>query len=219
MDTTPYILKEFKAFNLDTEISEIKAFFSETTFSHFPVVDKKTVIGLISETDVNSLEDNSKNIGDFRYLLSLFFTEEINNFIEFFRIFSTNDSNIIPVVNSKKEYIGYYDLIDVLHFFNDATFFKHEGIVVLLEKESSAYSFSEISQIIESNKGKVLGIFLSENTGSTVKVSVKFDAPDFNDIIQSFRRYEYTILSNHEEDFYLEDLKERSNYLQKYLNI
>ncbi len=219
MDTTPYILKEFEAFNLKSKISEIKAFFSETTFSHFPVIDDKNLVGLISETDISSIDDDSKEIADFRYLLNLFFTEEINNFIEFFNIFSMNDTNLIPVLNSKKEYIGYYDLIDVLHFFNDATFFKHEGIVLMLEKETSAISFSEISQIIETEKGKVLGIFLSEYTGSTTKISVKFDAPDFNDIIQSFRRYEYTILSNHEEDFYLEDLKERSNYLQKYLNI
>jgi len=219
MDTTPYILKEFEAFNLKSKISEIKAFFRETTFTHFPVIDEKSLIGLISETDINSIDDDLKEIGDFRYLLNSFFTKKINNFIEFFRIFSLNDTNLIPVINSKKEYIGYYDLIDGLHFFNDAPFFKHEGIVLLLEKETSAISFSEISQIIESNKGKVLGVFLSEITGKTTKVSVKFDTPDFNDIIQSFRRYDYTILSNHDEDFYLEDLKERSIYLQKYLNI
>jgi len=40
-----------------------------------------------------------------------------------------------------------------------------------------------------------------------------------NKIIQTFRRYNYTVLSKHVEDAYLEDLKDRSNYLQKYLNI
>ena len=219
MDATPYILKEFEAFNLESKISEIKAFFSETTFTHFPIVDKNNLIGLISETDINSIDDDLKEIGDFRYLLNLFYTEEINDFFDFFRMFTLNNTNLIPVVNAKKEYIGYYDLIDVLHFFNDSVAFKHEGIVLALEKETNDYSFSEISQIIESHKGKVLGIFLIENSGSMSKISVKFDAPDFNEIIQSFRRYDYKILSNHEEDFYLEDLRERSNYLQKYLNI
>ena len=82
---TPYILKEFDAFNLKTKVSEIKAFFSETTFTHFAIIDEKSLIGLISETDVNSIDADSKEIGDFHYLLNLFFTEEINNFIEFFR--------------------------------------------------------------------------------------------------------------------------------------
>ena len=219
MDNTPYILKEFNAFNLNTKISDIKAFFSTTTFSHFPVIENNLLVGLISETDVNSIEDDSKEIDEFHYLLNLFFTEKINNFIDFIRLFSLNETNLIPVINSKKEYIGYYDLMEVLHFFNETLFFKHQGIQLLLEKETSEYSFSEISQIIESNKGKVLGVFLVEIFANTTKISVKFDAADFNEIIQSFRRYEYTILSNHDEDFYLEDLKERSNYLQKYLNI
>jgi hypothetical protein len=40
-----------------------------------------------------------------------------------------------------------------------------------------------------------------------------------NAIVQTFRRYNYLVVSNHEEDRFLEDLKDRSNYLDKYLNI
>ena len=40
-----------------------------------------------------------------------------------------------------------------------------------------------------------------------------------NDIIQSFRRYNYEIVSEHYEDIYINTLKERSDYLDKYLNI
>ncbi|NNK82694.1 MAG: acetoin utilization protein acuB, partial [Flavobacteriaceae bacterium] len=34
-----------------------------------------------------------------------------------------------------------------------------------------------------------------------------------------FRRYSYNIVSGHEDDSFLEDLKERSDYLNKYLNM
>ena len=40
-----------------------------------------------------------------------------------------------------------------------------------------------------------------------------------NDIIQSFRRYSYHIVSGHEDDTFLKILKERSDYLDKYLNL
>jgi serine phosphatase RsbU (regulator of sigma subunit) len=40
-----------------------------------------------------------------------------------------------------------------------------------------------------------------------------------NEIIQTFRRYNYEIISDHQEDSYLLNLKERSDYLDKYLNI
>ena len=40
-----------------------------------------------------------------------------------------------------------------------------------------------------------------------------------NEITQTFRRYGYVIISENEDDTYLTNLKERSDYLEKYLNI
>lgn len=37
--------------------------------------------------------------------------------------------------------------------------------------------------------------------------------------IQTFRRYNYEIISEHQEDTYITNLKERSDYLDKYLNM
>jgi hypothetical protein len=88
-----------------------------------------------------------------------------------------------------------------------------------LEKEIQDFSFSQVCQIVETNNGKVLGLFISEISGAIVKITLKFNAREINEIIQTFRRYNYNVLSKHKEDFYLEDLKERSDYLQKYLNI
>jgi len=152
-------------------------------------------------------------------LLNFFNAEENNNILELLAIFAANETNIIPLVDTKKEYIGYYDLIDILHLFNETPFLNNKGIALHLEKEISAFSFSEVCQIVESNKGKIHGLFVSESTPSIVKITLKFSAQNVNEILQSFRRYNYQINSTHKEDFYLEDLKDRSNYLQKYLNI
>ena len=43
-------------------------------------------------------------------------------------------------------------------------------------------------------------------------------ALDF-DILQTFRRYNYTVIFGNADDQFLEDLKERSDYLDKYLNV
>ena len=59
----------------------------------------------------------------------------------------------------------------------------------------------------------------TDNSNNFIKITVKFNAQDINEIIQSFRRYDYQVLSQHKEDYFLEDLKDRSDYLQKYLNI
>jgi len=219
METTPCILKEFKAFTLQTKIADVKLLFNETTYSHFPIVKNKQLIGLISETEIEGIEKNQSTLEDYYYLSSLFFIKESIHLLEILRVFASNEANLIPVINTKNEYLGYYDLIDILHFYKDTPLLNNEGIVLLLEKEARDYSFSEICQIVESNNGKIFGIFISEFNSTTVKFTLKFSSQDVNDIIQAFRRYNYNVLSNHKEDFYLEELKERTDYLNKYLNI
>jgi hypothetical protein len=75
---------------------------------------------------------------------------------------------------------------------------------------------SQITQIVESNNGKLLGLFISESDVS-IEVTMKISLGAINEIIQSFRRY-YEIIS-HQEDNYINSLKERSDYLDKYLNM
>lgn len=219
MEATPYILKEHKPFTPTSKIGDLKVFFNETTFSHFPVVKDGQLLGMVSEYDIEGLENVDENIGSYQYFFNHFFVKENSNSLAILEAFATNQSNLIAVLNTKNEYVGYYDLIDVLNSFHDTPFFKHEGEILQIEKEIVNYSFSEISQIIESNNGRLLGAFIAGKNEVTIRVTVKFSAPDVNEIIQSFRRYDYTILTTHEEDVLLEDLKDRSNYLQKYLNI
>ena len=52
-----------------------------------------------------------------------------------------------------------------------------------------------------------------------VQVTIKIGATEINDIIQTFRRYNYTILFGNTDDQFLENLKQRSDYLDKYLNV
>ncbi|NQV78256.1 MAG: CBS domain-containing protein [Lutibacter sp.] len=219
MGTTPNILNEYKAFTLQTTVAEAKALFNETIFCNFPIVKNNQLIGLISENDIQSIDNNEAKLEEFYYLSSLFFIKESINLLEIFKIFATNETNLIPVINLQNEYLGYYDLIDILHVYKNTPFLNNEGVIILLEKEIRDYSFSEISQIVESNNGKILGVFISESNSTSIKITLKFSSQDINEIIQSFRRYNYKVLSNHKEDFYLEELKERSDYLRKYLNI
>ena len=219
METTPYILKEFKAFTPNTSIGDVKSFFEETTFSHFPVIEMNAFLGMISEADIEGLDNLNATLNDYQYLLNHFSVEVHNNILSILELFAINNTNVIAVLNKNSEYVGYYDLIDVLHTFNNTTFFKSEGEILLIEKAVKDYSISEVCQIIESNKGAVLGVYITENDGVTAKMTVKFSSNDVNEVIQSLRRYNYTILTNNEEDFLLEDLKNRSDYLQKYLDI
>ena len=106
-----------------------------------------------------------------------------------------------------------------MKFFHETPFLKEMGGIIIVEKNSSDYSMSQITQIVESNNGKLLGLFISNVENDNVQVTVKITLGAMSEIIQTFRRYNYEIISEHQEDNYLNALKERSDYLDKYLNI
>ena len=83
----------------------------------------------------------------------------------------------------------------------------------------NTFSMSQVAQIVESNQAKILGLFISNVAQNKVEITIKISQSGLNDIIQTFRRYDYGIISEHQEDSYLNGLKERSDYLDKYLNI
>lgn len=79
----------------------------------------------------------------------------------------------MPVLNEKSEYIGYYELLDIIGLFNQTPFLNEPGGILLIEKGLKDYSFSEISQIVESNNGKLLGAFISEMNENQVQITLK----------------------------------------------
>ena len=92
------------------------------------------------------------------------------------------------------------------------------GGIIVIEKGQNDFSFSEVSQIVESNNAKLLGAFISKVEKDVVQITLKISYVGLNDILQSFRRYSYNIVSGHDDDQFLNNLKDRSDYLNKYLN-
>src|SRR5690606_1897119 len=125
----------------------------------------------------------------------------------------------MPVLDENNTYLGYFELADIMNLFNNTPFLNENGSILVVEKGSRDYSFSEICQIIESNNAKILGIFISEIEGEKTQTTIKIGETGLTAITQTFRRYGYEIVSSHDEDKWTDNLKERSEYLDKYLNI
>lgn len=213
-----YINNDIKAFPTTEPVLEIQDFFAETHFSHFPILEDGVYIGSINREDAETFESN-KTINDFRYTLEPFFVRTSMIWIDVLEIFAKNNANLVPILDDENVYSGYYELHDIIKFFNETPFLKEPGGIIIVEKAVTDYSMGQISQIVESNNGKILGVFISGSTASTVQVTIKVTLGSLNEILQTFRRYEYIIVSDHHEDNYIKNLKERSDYLDKYLNM
>ncbi|MEO5776259.1 MAG: CBS domain-containing protein, partial [Flavobacterium sp.] len=209
---------DFKPFSTTESVADIQDFFAENTYSHFPVLDNEVYLGCLSAVDAETFENNKKTI-DYLYAFEGFFVRESMIWLDVLEIFARNNSNIVPILDETNNYIGYYEITDVIKFLNETPFLKETGGIIVVEKPTADYSMSQITQIVESNNGKLLGVFVSEANAEKVQVTIKTTLGSMNEIIQSFRRYNYEIVSEHHEDNYLNTLKERSEYLDKYLNM
>jgi Mg/Co/Ni transporter MgtE len=213
-----YINNDFKPFSMNESVTEIQDFFADINYSHFPVMDSDVYLGCISAVDIETFE-TQKRISDYRYALEGFFVRTTMSWLDVLEVFARSNATIVPILDETNKYVGYYEITDVIKFLNETPFLKETGGIIVVEKPIADYSMSQITQIVESNNGKLLGVFVSEATAEKVQVTVKTTLGGINEIIQSFRRYNYEIISEHHEDDYMNTLKERSEYLDKYLNI
>ena len=213
-----YINNDFKPFDFSASVEEIQDFFSDFTYSHFPVMENEVYIGCVSSVDIDTFE-SQKPISEYRYVLEGFFVRNTMSWLDVLEIFARHNANIVPILNENNSYIGYYDITDVIKFLNETPFLKESGGIIVVEKALIDYSMSQIAQIVESNNGRLLGLIVSEANTEKIQITIKITLGTMNEIIQAFRRYNYEIISEHQEDTYLKSLKERSEYLDKYLNM
>ena len=218
MQLHQYIINDIKPLSLTDNMSDLKFMFNELTYSHIPIQNEGVYLGCVSETDAHCFENN-KSISEFKYAIEAFFVRSFTNWLDVLEAFAQNSTNIMPVLDEKNVYLGYYELNDIIHLFNETPFFSEPGGILIVEKSFQDYSLSEVCQIVESNDAKILGAFISKMKGDVIQITLKIGNAGINDVIQTFRRYSYSVISGHEEDNYIENLKERSDYLKKYLNI
>jgi Mg/Co/Ni transporter MgtE len=213
-----YINNDYKAIDSQQTIAVVQGFFDDLSFSHFPVIEEEIYIGSIASDDIETF-DIDKKVIDYKYTLEGFFVKTDMIWLDVLEIFAKNHTNLVPVLDENNKYVGYYEVEDIIKFFHETPFLKEQGGIIVVKKAILDYSMSQITQIVESNNGKLLGLFISEADFENVQITIKISLGAMNDIIQTFRRYNYEIISEHHEDNYINSLKERSDYLEKYLNI
>ncbi len=218
MHIQEHIITTIPIFEIKDTFEKVLEFFQDTTYSHVAVVEEGRFLGVFSENDAEALLPETK-IEKFRYELQSFFVLGETNWLDVLEAFARNEANLLPILNEKEEVVGYYDLTDIVSVFIDTPFFTDPGSILVVATGIKDYSFSEIAQIVESNNAKLIGGFITDTQNDIIQVTLKITTDNYNKVVQTFRRYNYHILFGNSDDQFLEDLKERSDYLDKYLNV
>ena len=213
-----FINQSIPSIKVSDTISEIQTTFRNSKFNHLPVFKKEVFKGSINKDDLIEL-DGESTLSEHKYLIEVFYVEGHKTNLDLIHEFANHQTNVLPILDENKNYMGSMLLEEVLDLFGESPFIANEGEVMILRKERANFAFSEVAQLIETLNARVSGMYISQLSNEFVEVTVKVERQGINEILQTFRRYEYQIVSQHPEDLFAEDLREHSEYLNKYLDI
>ncbi|MDO5608972.1 MAG: CBS domain-containing protein [Capnocytophaga sp.] len=201
-------------FTPDTAVSEAIGLVEKKT-SHIPFFAEGQLLGMLPYELVLEADSDAK-LGSLMYESEIFSVRTDTHWQEVLEVFGKYDTDRIPVLDKSGECVGYYLLNDFIHRFSETPFLKETGSFIVVEKAGD-YSFAEVSQIVESNRSQLLGIFVSDLSVSHTQLTIKVMTDTVSDILDDFRRYGYVIVLEKEDDLYLRELKDKSDYFDKYL--
>lgn len=213
-----HLITSLPVFKVSDPLKKVIRFFKLNAYSHVAVEECGRFLGLLSVRDLEGF-GSDKQIESVRYQFETFFVREEAIWLDVLEAFARNETTILPVLDANEAVLGYYDLSEIIIEIIDTPFFTEPGSILVVEKGSKDYSFSEVAQIVESNNVKLLGVFITDIRSDSVQITLKVSASNLNELLQSFRRYQYNIVLGNNDDKFLEDLKQRSAYLDKYLNV
>lgn len=193
---------------------------NEYKVSHLPIVNNIDFLGLISEADINNLNNTKAPLGNHLLSLTHPFVTEYQHIFEVIKLIASLKLTLVPVLNDKNHYLGVITLNNLVDYFSKIIAVQNPGGIIVLEINYNDYVLTEIAQIIESNDAKILSLYVTSHPDSTkMELTLKINKIDIHSILQTFNRYNYIIKASYSEGDDFDDLQERYESLMKYLNI
>jgi len=203
----------------DYSAMDILSWMEEYKVNHLPVVKGKKYIGLLSESDIFSIDDPEASVGTQNRILKNIYIQADKHIYEVINLMVEDKLSALPVLDSKNKYIGIITPQMLIQKFSRYAAVNQPGGIIVLKVNNKDYYASQIVQIIEENDAHLLSLYISSEPDSTeLDITLKVNKQDLSGILQTFGRYGYEIKASFfdEDDDYLQD---RYDSLMNYLSI
>ena len=213
------ISDELPTLHLDDKVDDGLRLMDEFKISHLPIIDEdQTYIGMISESDLLDVLNPEDKINEHHFNLNPSAVIGSQHPFDILKLISDFDLSYIPVVNNEKKFLGGITLQQLIISISQMSSMAQPGSIVILELNPKDYSMAEIAQIVEGNDAKILSSFINRGTDvHKIEVTLKVNKTNIDGIIQSFKRYSYTIKASFQNSIFEDDLRDRYAALMNFL--
>ena len=218
MLTRELISNSIPYLHLDDKVYHALQLMNDYHVAHLPVVDEENYLGIISEEQLLHSDDenllNQLPISDGGNAV-----QANDHFLKAIQVAVQNKLSIVPVVQ-EKQLLGIATYNDLLRNASDFMSLNQPGGLIVMEMEGTAYSFNEISRIVESNDAQItqLNTFSDPESGM-LQVTIRVSKMEISGIVSTFQRYEYNVKYYFGEELYENELRTNYDNLMHYLKI
>lgn len=189
--------------------------------SELPIVENNKLIAIISESYIYSQNKPQKPVKDYMLNDSISSVYSYQHIYDVINKMSDNKLSMLPVIDDNNNFLGSIIIQDILPAIKQITSTDSDGGIIVLEISSNNYSLTEIANIVESEGGKIVSLYLNNDIKSNkLYVNLKIAQNDLTSIIKSFERHSYNIKVSYCNNSIIEtNLENRYDELMLYLNI
>ena len=186
--------------------------------AHLPVVKDDAYLGIISEEQLLHSDDENR-IEELQVSDGTSSVQGNDHFLKAVQVAVAHKLSVVPIVEGE-QMLGVVTYDDLLRNTSDFMSLNYPGALIVLEIESTSYSFAEISRIVETNDAQItqLNTLVDVETG-IMQVTIRVSKMEVSDIIATFQRYEYNVKYYFGEELYENELRTNYDNLMNYLKI
>jgi predicted transcriptional regulator len=192
----------------------------EFRLRHLPIVNEEQFLGLLSEDDLIEETDYTVPIGSLALSLVNPYVLEEQHIYDVIRLFYERQLSVVPVLNTKKEYLGLISINTMNEYFAKLTSVADPGGIIVLEVDNKNNSLAHMSQVVESDNAQILSSYTRTFDDSTrMEVTLKVNKQDISNITATFSRYGYDIKATFNSTDHNDNSMDRFDSFMNYLNL
>lgn len=213
-----YISKDFIPPKLSHSISHALDLVDDFNLTHIPVFEGLNFVGNFSKEMLEESAADEKISGIKDFAEQFYITENASLF-DAIEKFHNHTSNILPVINEEKHYLGFLMMDDVISALSAMPFIIEPGSIMTVEIPQKQFSISEVAKIVESNNGRITGLFITGYEEDRVQITIKLIAENLASVGETFDRFGYSVILKFFSDEKEDLMRDRFDQLMKYLDV
>lgn len=217
-DLINYMIPPLK---LNDEVQKAILWMEELRTPELPVVEKGRFLGFLCEDTLFEMNGAYPKVADYNLMGTTCKVLQSQHYYDVIRTCDNNGLSHVAVLDETESYLGVIALEEVIQAFAMTSSIKSHGGIMVLSLKQIDYSLAEISRLIESDNGKILSSYLTDDPNDPAKVNLtlKVNLEDLTRVQATLERFGYQVVAKFNDTSKVADEQERLDILLKYLGI